>query len=103
MAKQGLSVKTAALIALAAITLSFMTTPVFTMPLNPGAPLFDSLGLVLVAKKSEKKPKGHNYNAAKNYIPGRVRTPYGYKDCIGWWERHGDGRMQCHGQMIGSY
>jgi hypothetical protein len=39
-------------------------------------------------------------HAARGYIPGHVLTPYGYADCIGWWERHDDGRMQCHGQLI---
>ena len=35
----------------------------------------------------------------RGFIPGHVLTPYGYHDCIGWWERHPDGRMQCHGQL----
>jgi hypothetical protein len=38
--------------------------------------------------------------AARGLIPGHVLTPYGYRDCIGWWERHPDGRMQCHGQYV---
>jgi hypothetical protein len=51
-------------------------------------------------KKSQKKTNRGNYKASKGYIPGHVRTPYGYGDCIGWWDRHPDGRMQCHGQLI---
>jgi hypothetical protein len=50
-------------------------------------------------KVKKPKKKQNNYSE-KNYIPGHVRTPYGYADCIGWWERHPDGRMQCHGQLI---
>jgi hypothetical protein len=58
-------------------------------------------GLIQIAKrKSDKKRKKNNYNSADGYIPGHVLTPYGYADCIGWWERHSDGRMQCHGQLI---
>ena len=54
----------------------------------------------VVEKKSQKKTNRGNYNASQGYIPGHVRTPYGYGDCIGWWERHPNGRMQCHGQLI---
>jgi hypothetical protein len=43
---------------------------------------------------------GRPSNDAQGFIPGHVLTPYGYSDCIGWWERHPDGRMQCHGQYI---
>jgi hypothetical protein len=60
-----------------------------------------SANIIHVAeKKSQKKINRSNYNASQGYIPGHVRTPYGYGDCIGWWERHPDGRMQCHGQLI---
>jgi hypothetical protein len=58
--------------------------------------------VVLVAKKKplQKTNNRSNYNASQGYIPGHVLTPYGYGDCIGWWERHPNGRMQCHGQLI---
>jgi hypothetical protein len=51
-------------------------------------------------KKSQKKTNRGNYRGSQGYIPGHVRTPYGYGDCIGWWERHPNGRMQCHGQLV---
>jgi hypothetical protein len=54
----------------------------------------------VVKKKSDNPKKKNNYNSGNGYIPGHVLTPYGYADCIGWWERHSDGRMQCHGQLI---
>jgi hypothetical protein len=88
-----------------AVVVSLATTPGFAMSFSNGSMSVDSASYVHIAKKvSKKKPnKAHNYSAAKDYIPGRVRTPYGYKDCIGWWERHSNGRMECHGQMTGSY
>jgi hypothetical protein len=49
---------------------------------------------------AKKKSTKHNYTGAKGFIPGHVWTPYGYADCRGWWERHSDGRMECHGQLI---
>jgi hypothetical protein len=76
---------------------------------TPAAPLYSAAALekspvnvVHVAKKKppRKNSKRSNYNASQGYIPGHVLTPYGYGDCIGWWERHPDGRMQCHGQLI---
>jgi len=80
-----------------------VATPGTATPLYPGlsgaAQMESSTRVVLVAKK-EKQTKRGNYNGSQGYIPGHVRTPYGYSDCIGWWERHPNGRMQCHGQLI---
>jgi hypothetical protein len=54
------------------------------------------------SKTTKKSTKKKNFGAG-GYIPGHVKTPYGYKDCIGWWERHSNGRMQCHGQLVSSH
>jgi hypothetical protein len=78
------------------------TIPTSAAPLySPAASANPAANIVQVAqKKSQKKTNRSNYNASQGYIPGHVRTPYGYGDCIGWWERHPNGRMQCHGQLI---
>jgi len=77
--------------------------PPLAAPLFPAAALEKpAVNVVHVAKKKppQKNKKRSNYNASQGYIPGHVPTPYGYGDCIGWWERHPNGRMQCHGQLI---
>jgi hypothetical protein len=88
---------------LALIGLTIATVvPTSAAPLNSAAALAKpASNMIHVAeKKSQKKINRGNYNASQGYIPGHVRTPYGYGDCIGWWERHPNGRMQCHGQLI---
>jgi hypothetical protein len=50
--------------------------------------------------QSETSGKRHNYSGSRGFIPGHVRTPYGYADCQGWWEQHSDGRMECHGILV---
>jgi hypothetical protein len=98
------------LVAMVLMGASFGIEPCFAAPIGAGShsraiTSFASdefSGLIQVAKKkSDKKPKRkNNYNSGNGYIPGHVLTPYGYADCIGWWKRHSDGRMQCHGQLI---
>lgn len=97
--------KTITVAALVLIGAGFAVTPAFPAPLNLGATLNEYSSLIHVTdKKLEKKPKKkHNYTGSRGFIPGHVLTPYGYADCIGWWERHSDGRMQCHGQLIRDY
>jgi hypothetical protein len=97
--------KTTTLAALVLIGAGFAVTPTFPAPLNLGATLNECSSLIHVTdKKPKKKPKKrHNYTGSRGFIPGHVLTPYGYADCIGWWERHSDGRMQCHGQLIREY
>jgi hypothetical protein len=77
--------------------------PTLAAPLYSAAALEKpAVNVVHVAKKKlpQKNNSRSNYNASQGYIPGHVLTPYGYGDCIGWWERHPNGRMQCHGQLI---
>jgi hypothetical protein len=79
------------------------TIPTSAAPLYSAVvPVKPATSVVHVAKKKpvQKRNNRGNYNASQGYIPGHVLTPYGYGDCIGWWERHPDGRMQCHGQLI---
>jgi hypothetical protein len=79
----------------------FVAEPTVAAPFGLESVADSPSHLVRAANKTEKKQlKKHNYNSTKNFIPGHVRTPYGYGDCIGWWEPHSDGRMQCHGQLI---
>ena len=80
-----------------------VATPTLATPLYSAAALENpAVNVVYVAKKKppQKNSNRSNYNASQGYIPGHVLTPYGYGDCIGWWERHPNGRMQCHGQLI---
>jgi hypothetical protein len=63
----------------------------------------DLLQATTKKSKAMKKPIKKKNFGAPGYIPGHVKTPYGYKDCIGWWERHSNGRMQCHGQLVSSH
>jgi hypothetical protein len=84
-----------------------VAAPGHAAPLTSMTAMHDWSELQLVANKKSKK-KYNNYNKYKYakdepYIPGHVRTPYGYRDCIGWWERLSDGRMLCHGQLIRDY
>jgi hypothetical protein len=73
------------------------------MPLKAGVVPNMPVDLVQVAAKKSKKQTTKKNFGASGYIPGHVKTPYGYKDCIGWWERHSNGRMQCHGQLVSSH
>jgi hypothetical protein len=36
----------------------------------------------------------------RSFIPGHVKTPYGYADCRGPWHRHRNGTMHCHGILV---
>jgi hypothetical protein len=83
-------------------TITATAVPTSASPLYSAAALEKPVASAVhvAQKKSQKKTTRGNYNASQGYIPGHVRTPYGYGDCIGWWERHPDGRMQCHGQLI---
>lgn len=51
------------------------------------------------AKQSYRRWKDKKHYGA-SFIPGYVLTPYGRRDCIGWWHWHGDGWPHCHGQLI---
>jgi hypothetical protein len=75
--------------------------PATAAPFSAAPAILDGPELMQVAnKKTKKKYKNYKYAKDEPYIPGHVRTPYGYRDCIGWWERLSDGRMLCHGQLI---
>lgn len=98
--------KTVTLAALAFLGASFAMPLAFAAPLHPGTIRLGIMnvapdefsGLVQLASKNSKKK--HNYNHGSDFIPGYVLTPYGHRDCIGWWHRHKDGRLHCHGQLI---
>jgi hypothetical protein len=52
-------------------------------------------------KKRKHYPDDLNFSYKElGIIPGHVPTPYGYRDCIGRWHLHNDGRIHCHGQLI---
>jgi hypothetical protein len=86
-----------------AICSLLLSSPAWSMPLRAGVvPNMPDDLVQVAAKKSKKQTKKKNFGAP-GYIPGHVKTPYGYKDCIGWWERHSNGRMQCHGQLVSSH
>jgi hypothetical protein len=94
--------RTVTLAALVLFGVSFATTSTSAAPFHLGAIPDEMSSLIQVAKKKPEKQhnKKRNYTGGKGFIPGHVLTPYGYADCIGWWEQHPDGRMQCHGQLI---
>jgi hypothetical protein len=80
---------------------SSVAAPGHAAPFTSHATISEASSLQLVAnKKTKKKYKNYKYAKDEPYIPGHVRTPYGYRDCIGWWERLSNGRMLCHGQLI---
>ncbi len=93
------------------VGMSFASTPVPAAPLKSiiGFVRSELSGLVVQVKdkrSTDKKPrKKHNYTSSSEigYIPGHVRTPYGYADCQGWWERRKDGSMQCHGKKVSGW
>lgn len=90
------------LAALVLFGMSFATPSTSAASFYPESASDASSSLIQIANKkyNKKSEKKHNYTGARGYIPGHVMTPYGYADCRGWWERHSDGRMQCHGVLI---
>ena len=98
--------KTISLATLALIGASFVAIPAFAAPLNPGMANQGILnvasgeysGMVQVVDKKRKRELGLKLNFdIGGFNPGYVLTPYGYRDCRGWWHQHSDGTYHCHG------
>jgi hypothetical protein len=91
---------------LAALALVSLASSALAGSLNPGimnqemrVTLGEFSGAMPVV---DRKRKRKNNWSQGGFIPGYVLTPYGRRDCIGWWHRHSNGRLHCHGQLIGN-
>jgi hypothetical protein len=103
--------KTITLATLALIEASFVTIPALAAPLSPGMANQGILnvasgefsGMVQVVEKNRKRELGLKLNfGIGGFNPGYVLTPYGYRDCRGWWHQHSDGTYHCHGVLASS-
>ena len=100
--------KTVTLAALALIGASFAAIPVFAAPLNPGITNQGILdvapgefsGVVQVVDRKRKQKLKLNFGYGGSFIPGYVLTPYGRRDCRGWWHQHSDETLHCHGVLV---
>jgi hypothetical protein len=104
--------KTITLATLALIGASFVAIPVVAAPVSPG---MANQGILKVAseelsgamqvvdkKRKRKRELGLklNFDIGGSFNPGYVLTPYGYRDCRGWWHQHSDGTYHCHGVLV---
>ena len=91
---------------LAALALFFGATWALAVPLRPGMANQEIsnvvpdefLGVMQVVDKKRKRKRGSNYG--RSFIPGYVLTPYGRRDCRGWWHQHSDETLHCHGVLV---
>jgi hypothetical protein len=100
--------KTITLATLVLIGASFAAIPAFAVPLSPGmanqgilkvAP-DEFLGVMQVVDKKRKRKLRLKFGYGDNFSPGYVLTPYGRRDCRGWWHQHSDGTLHCHGVLV---